>query len=208
MSRDDWFRNTRWDDAVAAQFEAKLKRARRKGQYLRIQACTLAKTEPTIALGLLDRYFAQQDERFDDAQAYVDRATALLALGRVEEALESYEDALRTEAKFPNLLTQAYIDLPYVVCVRGLCARYDRALELLQAHRTRLMFPVDYFKWNAAQAIIAGATGHGKEAREFAAVALDSAAKDSSGFRYHPKVGLVSQDHAEALRKLRGYCDS
>jgi tetratricopeptide (TPR) repeat protein len=208
MSRDDWFRNARWDDAVAAKFEAKLKRARKKGQYLRIQACTLAKTEPTTALELLDRYFAQQDERFDDAQAYVDRATALLAVGRAEQALDSYEDALRTEAEFPNVLTQAYIELPYVISVRGIRARFDRALELLQEHRKRLMFPVDHFKWNAAQAIIAGATGDRGKAREFAGVALDSAAKDSSGFRYHPKIGLVSDDHAEALRQLRGYCDS
>ena len=38
MSRDDWFRHTAWNDKIAAQFEAKLKRARRKDQYLRIQA--------------------------------------------------------------------------------------------------------------------------------------------------------------------------
>jgi hypothetical protein len=40
MNRDDWFRNTTWNDKIAAQFEAKLKRARQKGQYIRIQACT------------------------------------------------------------------------------------------------------------------------------------------------------------------------
>jgi hypothetical protein len=28
MSRDDWFRNTTWSDKIAAQFDAKLKRAR------------------------------------------------------------------------------------------------------------------------------------------------------------------------------------
>ena len=55
MSRDDWFRKRRWDDEVAAQFEAKLKRARRKGQYLRLQACTLAKSEPNVALRLLGK---------------------------------------------------------------------------------------------------------------------------------------------------------
>lgn len=208
MSRDDWFRNRRWDDEIAAQFEAKLKRARRKGQYLRLQACMLAKSEPNVALRLLDRYFAQQDERFADAQAYVDRATALLTLGRVDEALDSYDEALRTEAKFPNVLTQAYIELPYVASVRGVQNRYGRALEILEEHRRRLMFPVDHFKWNAAQAIIAGASGSREKAREFANAALEFAAKDNSGFRYHPNVGLVSDEHAEALRQLRSYCDS
>jgi tetratricopeptide (TPR) repeat protein len=207
MSRDDWFRNRGWNQDIAAQFAAKLKRARRKGQYLRIQACTLATSKPDVALELLDRYFAQ-DDRCDDAQAHVDRATAFLALGRVEEALNSYEDALRTEAKMPNMLTQAYIDLPYVVSVSGIRSRYSRALELLQKHRKRLMFPVDHFKWNAAQAIIAGGVGNRSEAKEFASAALEHAARDHSGFRYHPNIGLVSEEHEEALRQLRAYCDS
>jgi tetratricopeptide (TPR) repeat protein len=208
MSLDDWFRNKRWDGEIAAQFEAKLKKARRKGQYLRIQACTLAKSEPSVALDLLDRYFAQQDERFDDAQAHVDRATALIALDRIDEALDSYENALRVEAKFPNVLTQAYIDLPYTVSVRGLRSRYSRALEILKEHRGRLMFPVDHFKWNAAQAIIAAAAGNRERARELAITALEFAAKDTSCFRYHPNIGLVSDEHAEALRQVRAYCDS
>jgi len=53
MSRDDWFRNRTWSDKIASQFEAKLKRARRKGQYIRIQACTLAEEHPEVALQLL-----------------------------------------------------------------------------------------------------------------------------------------------------------
>jgi tetratricopeptide (TPR) repeat protein len=206
MSDDNWFRNEHWDEAVAALFDAKLKRARRKGQYLRIQASTLARSDPNAALALLERYFSQTDERFDDAQAYVDRATALLALGRLLEALDSYEEALKFEAKVTNFLTQAYIDLPYTVSVRGVRERYDRALEILRAHEKRLTFPVDYFKWNAAQAIIAGDNGMRDEAASFAVAALEFASKDQSGFHYHPTVGLVSEKHADALRRLHSYC--
>jgi tetratricopeptide (TPR) repeat protein len=208
MSRDGWFRNTRWDDSIAELFEAKLRRARTKGQYLRIQACMLCESNPAVALSLLDRYFAQTDERFDDAQAHVDRASALLALGRADEAVDSYEEALRAESRMPNLLTQAYIELPYLIAVRGIRARYTRALEVLKMHRKRLTFPVDHFKWNAAQALLAGAAGNHASAREFAEAALEAAAKDHSGFRYHAKIGLVSEEHSEALRLLRGYCDS
>ncbi len=206
MSDDNWFRNKHWDEEVAALFDAKLKRARRKGQYLRIQASTLAKSDPNAALALLERYFSQTDERIDDAQAHVDRATALLALGRLHEALDSYEEALKFEAKVTNFLTQAYIDLPYTVSVRGVRERYDRALEVLRDHKKRLTFPVDYFKWNAAHAIIAGDNEMRDEAATFAAAALEFASKDQSGFRYHPTVGLVSEKHADALRRLRPYC--
>jgi len=84
---DDWFRNRDWNAPIARRFEEKLHRARRKEQYLRIQACTLASSHPMVALELLDRYFGMTDD-FDHAQAYVDKATALKALGRIEEAAQ------------------------------------------------------------------------------------------------------------------------
>ena len=85
----EWFRNTTWNASIERAFDDKLRRARRKEQYLRIQACTLARLHPDVALKLLDRYFALPND-FDHAQAHVDRATAYLALGRVAEALTAY----------------------------------------------------------------------------------------------------------------------
>ena len=106
MSRDDWFRHTTWSDKIAAQFDAKLKRA-----------------------------------------------------------------------------------------------RLEKSSELMA-------FSVQQFKWNAAQALIAGARKQMSEAREFAKRALEAASKDHSGFRYHAKLDLVSKEHADALRLLQAYCDS
>jgi len=45
---DDWFRNTTWDDAIERAFDEKLRRARMKEQYLRIQASTLARSHPEV----------------------------------------------------------------------------------------------------------------------------------------------------------------
>src|SRR5262249_61122995 len=57
MSSAEWYRHTECNEEISERFEARLKRARRKAQYLRIQACSLARSEPRVALQLLDRYF-------------------------------------------------------------------------------------------------------------------------------------------------------
>jgi tetratricopeptide (TPR) repeat protein len=205
VSRDDWFRNTTWNASVATLFEAKLERARDKSQPLRIQACLLADTHPLVALELLERYF-NEPKRFGEAQAYVDRATALLALGRHEEAVAALGDALKEEKKMPYLLTQAYVELPYVISVHALVGHYEQAAKVLNSHRKRPVFPVEFFMWHASKALLAGASGDRKAAELHAKEALEFASKEKSVFKRHPKLGLVSKRHNDALLRLREYC--
>jgi tetratricopeptide (TPR) repeat protein len=197
----DWFRNTTWNESVERSFNEKLHRAVRKEQYLRIQASTLACSHPEVALELLDRYFELPDD-FDHAQAHVDRATALLALGRVEGAIAAYEAALTRETVFPNVLTQAYLDLPYVVATRAIRPQYARALDLLSVHESRLTFPVEHFRWHAALALIAADTQKREVARVHAGRALEAASRDNSGFRYHRSVGLVTDQYGGVVKAL------
>jgi tetratricopeptide (TPR) repeat protein len=200
----DWFRNATWNSDIEAAFNQKLRRARRKEQYLRIQASTLAKTHPEVALRLLDQYFELPDD-FDHAQGHVDRATAFLALGRIDDAMDAYEDALARERVFPKLKTEAYLELPFQVAVRQLRHRYQRALELLQENQKRLMFPVDHFRWNASLALIAADSGRSENARAHAREAMEAAGRDDSGFRYHPSVGLVGDRYDEVIEKLESH---
>jgi hypothetical protein len=201
VAHDDWFRNAEWNSDIEAAFFAKLKRAKDKSQYLRVQACTLAATHPRIALRLLDQYFVMGDN-FDAAQAHVDRATAFLSLGQVEDALTSYEAALSAEAKKPSYQTQASLDLPFIIACQGIVARYEQALDLLDRHQTRLSFPVEYFRWHTSRALISGAVGVTAEAKAQARLALAAAEKDHSGFRYHPSVGLVSDSYQQIRQRL------
>lgn len=136
------------------------------------------------------------------AQAHVDRATAYLSLGQVEGALGSYEAALSVEARRPNSLTQAYLDLPFVVACQGIVARYEQALDLLDRHRPRLTFPVDHFRWHTSRALISSAVGVTAEAQAQARLALTAAEKDLSGFRYHPSVGLVGDSYQQIRQRL------
>jgi tetratricopeptide (TPR) repeat protein len=201
MGREDWYRNKVWNSDVECAFFTKLKRARDKRQYLRIQACTLADTKPEVALRLLDEYFLLPAGH-DQSQAHVDRAASYLALGNLEKAISAYESALARETEFPKSLTQAYIDLPHLIVSRELTEYYDRAKELLDSHAQWLMFPVDYFKWNACQALLAKAKGQASEVLHYASAALDAAKRTSPGFQYNPTIGLVSHEHSELLSRL------
>lgn len=189
---DDWYRNEGWNDSIALRFEEKLRRARDKQQYLRIQACILASTHPVVALELLERYFSMADQ-FDHAQAYVDRATALKALGRIEEAADAYESALDREVEFPNVLTQAYLELPVLVATERLQSRYVWAIALLDEQADRLAFPLDHFLWHAARALIMSYGADRAGAAPHVRAALEAASKDHSGLRYHPGTGLVTE---------------
>lgn len=196
----EWFRSSEWDSEIAKRFYEKLRRARRKEQYVRIQAGTLASTHPEAALALLDYYFTLPDD-FDHAQAHVDRATAYVALGDPDAAARAYEDALAREAVFPRLRTQARVLLPFVIATAPLPRLYDRALELLQAHRADLPFPVERCQWHVSMALIQTARGT-TSAREHATAALRLARVDDSGFRYHRKLGLVGKELGEWLPKM------
>ncbi len=207
MTDRDWFRNETWNEAIASDFEAKLKRARRKDEYLYLQAFTLAESHPHISLELLSQYFALGNGA-RDSQAYVTRALAHLSLGELSAAIHAYEAALEQEGHSPQILTQANLDFPYLIATRGLSDLFDRALEVLAIASTRLTFPVERFKYHASHAIILAARGHLTAARAEARTALDSATLDKSGFQYHPDIGLVSKDHAVGLSKLRGLCDA
>jgi hypothetical protein len=197
----DWFRNTTWDESVERAFEQRLSRARKKSTYLCIQAYTLARSHPTVALRLLDRYFVLLDDS-DRAQAYVARASAYLAIGRVDEAIASYESALAQEVAYPHVFTQAYLDLPYLIATGGMRERYDQALYLLQDHERRLAFPVDRFRWLAAHALIASQTGLSGDARSYADAAVGVASVAHSGPKLHGSMGLVTEEYDAVISKL------
>jgi tetratricopeptide (TPR) repeat protein len=186
----DWFRNITWDESIEAAFNRKLSRTKLKENYLRVQASTLAKTHPEVSLKLLDRYFELPDQAHR-AQAYVDRATACLALGRADDAVAAYEAAIEREKKRPELETQAHLDLPFTIATRKMRERYDQALELLDQYEERILFPVDYFKRHAVRALIAADQEQPDQAARHAREALTQAERTHSGFDSHPTAGLV-----------------
>jgi hypothetical protein len=104
------------------------------------------------------------------------------------------------EREFPNLKTGAWSEFSLLVATQNLQSHFQEALQVLEDYRSQIMFPVERFKWYAAYALIMEAQGDRATAKDQATRALE-AAKAHSGFRYHPKVGLVESKY-ETLRDV------
>jgi hypothetical protein len=202
MGRDDWYRNTEWDPKIEAGFFEKLERARDKAQYLRIQAGTLTTSRPDIALRLLDQFLSEYHDNYDVAQAHVDRATAFVALNNWEDAALAYEAALAREVAFPNVRTQACLEYPFLIARKRLRQHYERAVAVLVSHEHAPAFPVDFFRWNCAMALIRAEQGDLQNARAAAQNALAAAARTRSGFWKHPKIGLATDIEPSLRQRL------
>jgi tetratricopeptide (TPR) repeat protein len=216
MSTTEWFRRTTWSDADREDFNAHLRRsrgARNKAQYLRIQACHLAEAgRHADAIELLDRLFAEFPERFELAQSHAQKADSLARLGQIAAAIEEYRAALQAEREFPHVRTNAWLDFGWLVVERELTDLYEEAARTLQEFRDSagIAFPSTAYAYSAIQAVLHAARGDKARAREFARQALTEADKVHSGFRYHPRLGLVgSERHTfeERLKALAGNRD-
>jgi tetratricopeptide (TPR) repeat protein len=205
MGRDDWYRNTEWDIEIEQAFRAKISRARgMRPQYLRIQAGQIADKYPDVSLALIDEYFETHDE-FDVPNAYCVRAQAYQALGRQQDALLAYKQALEWEASHPRHISTARHDLPRLVVDGRLASEYDYALEILTSRYTASdhQFPSTRYHWNGCCALITFELGQWEEAREFAERAMRAAAETESPFRYHRNVGVVRDTSDEFGRRIK-----
>jgi len=207
MGRDDWYRNSSWDNETQAAFRAKLARSRTsRPQYLRIQASYLTQAFPETALQLIEEYFETGDE-FDVPNALCARAEAYLTLGRRPEAVAAYKQALQWEEAHPRHISTARIDLPKLVAASRISEEYGYAVDILTTRFSPMdhQFPRIRYLWNGSYALIAYEEGQVVEAKEFAERAIRAAMETESPFRYHRSAGVVrdtSDDFGQRIKRI------
>jgi hypothetical protein len=134
--------------------------------------------------------------------AHIFRADARLALENIDEAVKAFEAALDTEKKLPNLVTNAKIDLPFLIASRCIQAKYPLAMTLL-ADPGALLFPIQRFKHHASLGLMLAERDELSAASLHAGAALREAQAEESGLRYHRQLGLVADvEHSIRLRLL------
>ncbi len=202
MGRGNWWRNTSWNEEIEAAFFSKLARAKNKPWYLCNQARALASSSPEVALRLLDQYFALGGD-LQEVEAHFYRARAYVALRNVDAAVIAFEAALAREDAVPNFLTWAFHELPVLIATERMSAHYHRAIQVLMRHKDRLTFPVQFYQWHGALALILHEQGRKSEAENEARQALEAAKMTHSGFHHHPNLGLVGDTADEFGNRLR-----
>jgi tetratricopeptide (TPR) repeat protein len=198
MPTKEWFRHEEWSPEIEKEFFDRLRRAKKKDQYLRIQAGYLASTHPQVALDLIRRFFELRDP-WDRASAYRVQGKAHESLNAFQAALRSYEDALEQERMMPQILTNAWLDLAMLVSMHAMSDHYDSVLAILRERKKQAVFPSTKFMHDASIALILAARGESATARSFAVAAVDMASRTHSGISRHPHVGLINWDEWQTV---------
>lgn len=203
MGREDWYRNTDWNEEIEAAYFDKLSRARSsRDQYLTIQASLLARTHPDVAMKLVDLYFNTKKTNFDVGLAFGVLVEVAKSKGQWDKVVETYKQLLELEKAKPSQTFGTDIELPYFVATHKIKHEYSNCLEVLKSINRDMIFPLERFKYYSALALISMGNGQRSAAKNAASCALQEADLQRSGLRYHQNLGLVGEDHRSTIRKL------
>ena len=170
MADAHWYRNTDWNDEIAAAFEARLARARtQKSQYMRIQGQALARSHPDAAISLFERVVETGDEA-EVAPAHFHCALAHVAKGDIDAALAALQAAIDQQRRVPWSRTGAALDYCFLVGYFSRRDHFAAALVLLGTVANPLSF--ESLQEAAARAMIMAETGSAEAAKHHAVEAL------------------------------------
>jgi hypothetical protein len=128
---------------------------------------------------------------------------------RVDEALQHLRSALRIESQRPSYQTRAWLTFGRLAVEHQLQDLYPEFMAIAEGKANargglaaNVVFPLDRYVFSGILALIARDSGDAPRAREHARLALAAADLKHSGFRYHPKVGLVQESDTPMYREL------
>lgn len=212
MTTVEWFRHESWNSEIALQFETRLARSRSaRGEYLRIQAYTLAATRradnAVPAIELAKRYLSLEPAGFSAAQMYACMACAHETLGDKAAALAAYRCAIALEQKKSGVRGYYYLDFAWFAASHGMCDLYDEVLHAMASNKEDkdLMFPVNQYRFFASLALMSADAGDMSTARQMAGNALQAASLSAGPFAHLPAAGVCvsgSDPHRERLERL------
>lgn len=196
MPTTDWYRRTTWTEVDQNEFATKLKRARDKPQYLRIQALHLSEAGLySAAISLLHQIVKEFPDASQITQVYLQLAHAYAKTDKPDLALQQFKLTLESQRKHPSWQTSVWLDYPTYVIENKMFTEYGNARSILSEFysSSSLSFPIERYRYFACLALLDENDGKLDSARQNASHAMAACDEKHSGFRYHPTVGLVGQ---------------
>lgn len=203
-SRTDWSSSAGWDRETEEIFEAKLRRARNKGEYLRVKGVTLIKQDDKARRNAGRRLLTRMVDEFPDtltvSWAYEFLGEADEADGLDDAAEGWYREAIAAYQRIPGVRGYAEVKLAGVIARTRQRPKYAEAEALLDAYRP--LWKIEHFWLHLARARIAADLGDRAVAADQARLALAAEAEEAPQAPRHPDVGHVRTDK-KTLRELR-----
>lgn len=215
MSREDWYRNTSWNDQIQAEFEARLKRSRgnfHKAQYLRIQASYLLNSSVNTfqekGIEYMERVIKDYPEEYSSTIFGNEQlGDYYLNNNLFDKAEEHFRIVVKHYYSKDRNGTTGLADLK--LCQTILKSEqiekyneaYKIATEKFKETGGNLMMNSDKFYYANLMANLCYKMDNKNEASEFATVALELSNISEPEFNRHKTVGLVKANK-EQLKQL------
>jgi hypothetical protein len=203
MGAEDWYRNTSWDKAIEADFEARLKRSRgafHKAQYLRIQASYLLdnsdKNNQMVGLRLMERLIKDfPTEEFSTIFGHEQIGDYFLKHGDFDIAEQQFRIVANYyQNKNSRSGTSGIADLKLAetILISNQADKFEEAYKLCNEHPvSEMTMNNDKFYYAALAARLCYKLNKKEEAKEFAITAINLSKIKEPQFSRHKTVGLV-----------------
>ena len=209
MGKEDWYRNTQWNEDIEAAFRLRLNRSRGpfyKSQYLRIQGWILLSSADAacqrVGIALLNelvREYADQEETLGQ------RFEALTELGDYyyekeawEEAYVHYKNAVSIDPRIT--ISQQHTIIGYIKS--AVLSKHDADYPDCHERLLKLedpLFPYQSYDLGLAGALLYHAMGWSEAAGIYASIALKSLGLTSSIIKGGKPFGEASASNWELL---------
>ena len=204
MSSTDWYTRETWNQEFAVEFWQKISRKRdprMKAQLIRIQAAHLEKANLIDdALSLLDVILNEYPESFDISQVYHQLGECYVKKDKIEDAIDALKKSIAIENEKPNYQTGSWLTFAVLITEHKLTKYYPDFTALIERMTTRpggiearTRFPLEQYYFYGTLSNIEKHNGNIENSKKYAELALAASEKTESGFRYHPKLGLVQE---------------
>ncbi|WP_067139607.1 hypothetical protein [Oceanivirga salmonicida] len=213
MNKENWYRNTIWNEEIEKEFENRLKRSRgnyNKSQYLRIQATYLLSSSNEIfekkGIELMERVINFYSDEFD----------SITAKEQLGDFYFSKKDFVNAEYYF-RIVTEYYytktrsgtsgladLKLCELILLTNQKDKFKEAYKMgiEKFDREYLSFDNEKFYYNNLMANLCYAMNRKNEASKFASIALELSKITRPKFSRHKMLGLVNATE-EQIEKLK-----